>query len=109
MFWFCCELCYGQACELKLKLREPVSCFCCVQTSHTALKADSQGSSGRKQVVSFLNVNLRLHTGLVKVEKFPFHVKNGVSLFQYAFGRFSRKSVFKKKREMIRNLESPQP
>ena len=35
-----------QACELKCRLRELISCSCCVQTSHAALKADSQGSSG---------------------------------------------------------------
>ena len=33
-------------CKLKFKLRELISCFCCVHTSHMALEADSQGSSG---------------------------------------------------------------
>ena len=35
-----------QACKLKVKLREFISCFCCIQISHAVLKADSQGSSG---------------------------------------------------------------
>ena len=35
------DLCREQACKLKFKLRELISCFCCV-----VLEADSQGSSG---------------------------------------------------------------
>ena len=37
------DLCREQACKLKFKLRELVSCFCCVQTSHVVLEADSPG------------------------------------------------------------------
>ena len=37
---------HGQACKVKYRLREFISCFCCMQTSHATLKADSQGSSG---------------------------------------------------------------
>ena len=39
-------LCDDQACKLKFKLRELISCFCCVQTSHAAPEADSRGNSG---------------------------------------------------------------
>ena len=35
-----------QAYKLKFKVRELISCFCCIHTSHTALEADSQGSGG---------------------------------------------------------------
>ena len=35
-----------QACKLKFRLRALISCFCCVQTSHVALIADSRGNSG---------------------------------------------------------------
>ena len=35
-----------QACKLRFRLRELISCFCCVQTSPVALKADSRGSRG---------------------------------------------------------------
>ena len=34
-------LCTEHACKLKLRLRELISCFCCIQTS---LNADNQGS-----------------------------------------------------------------
>ena len=37
---------HHQACKLKFKLIELISCFCCVHTSHMALEADSRGSSG---------------------------------------------------------------
>ena len=37
---------HKQAWKLKFRLREHISCFCCTQTSHAALKADSQGSNG---------------------------------------------------------------
>ena len=32
----------SQACKLTFRLNELISCFCCVQTSHVAIKADSQ-------------------------------------------------------------------
>ena len=41
-----CEGSHDQAYKLKFRLRELISCFCCVQTSHAALKSDSQGRSG---------------------------------------------------------------
>ena len=34
-----------QACKTKFRLRELILCFCYVQTSHAALKADSQGTN----------------------------------------------------------------
>ena len=34
-----------QACKLKFKLRKLISCFCCICTNHTALKADGWGYS----------------------------------------------------------------
>ena len=37
---------YHQACKITFRLRELISCFYCVQTSHAACKADGQGSSG---------------------------------------------------------------
>ena len=37
---------WEQACKLKFKLGELISCFCCVHTSHTAFEADSWGSGG---------------------------------------------------------------
>ena len=35
-----------QACKLKFMLRELISCYCSVHTSHTALEADSRSRSG---------------------------------------------------------------
>ena len=36
-----------QAFQLRFRFREVISCFCCVQTCHTALKADSRSRSRR--------------------------------------------------------------
>ena len=35
-----------QACKLKFKLRELISCFCCIQTSQAVLETDSRVSNG---------------------------------------------------------------
>ena len=42
------QVSYDHACKLKNRLRELISCLCCVQTSHMALKADSRGNSETK-------------------------------------------------------------
>ena len=53
-----------QLCKVKFKLRELISCFCCAQTSHADLEADSRGS-GRTQTGSELSQLKFEFTGLV--------------------------------------------
>ena len=36
---------YYQACRLRFKLRDLISCFCCAHTCHTTIDTDSRGSS----------------------------------------------------------------
>ena len=67
-----------QACKLKFSLRELISCFCCIQISHVALKADSQGGNGTSTGSELSQLKFEF-TGLIlsdvergEVRTFPF-------------------------------------
>ena len=54
-----------QACKLKFRLRDLISCFCGIQTGKAALNADAaKAAAEHKQEVSSLNLNFSLQACL---------------------------------------------
>ena len=76
-----CTLDNQQACKLKFRLRELISCLCCVQTNHAANIADSWGIGGTWTGSEFSQPKFEL-TGLTNKH---FMRKNGT--LKYVKGR----------------------